>query len=75
MMSSGRTPRESGPHSFKRDCVTLKRTPLLMPLVLEKSVSISNVASFVKLSAGFLSASGSICKRIKFIQVIREVER
>ena len=46
-----------------------------MPLVLEKSVSISNAASFVKLSAGFLSASGIICKRMKMIQVIRKVER
>ena len=46
-----------------------------MSLVLERSVSISNAVSFVKLSAGFLSASGSICKRMKMIQVIREVER
>ena len=34
-----------------------------------------NAASFVKSSAGFLSTSGSICNRMKMIQLIRELEK
>ena len=75
MMSSGRTPKESGPHSFKRDYHTLKRTPLLMPLVLEKRLSISIAASFVQLSAAFLSASENTYEVLRVIEIVTEDER
>ena len=72
MVSSGRTPKESGPHSFRRDCHTLKRTPLLMPLVLDKGSSTSIIDSFVKLSAGFLWASGNTYEVLRMIEVVKE---
>ena len=63
IVSSGRTPRESGTHSWRRAYHTLKRIPLVMPGILIKRLSISRTATFVRLSAGCVSASVRTGKR------------
>ena len=57
IVSSGRTPKDSGPHSFKRACQTLKSTPLLISGVLTKRLSMSRGAMLIRLSAGCLLTS------------------
>ena len=45
---------------------------LIVPLVLDKRSSTSITASFVKLSAGSLSASENIYKVLRIIDVVKE---
>ena len=71
-MSSSRTPKESGPHSFRRGCHTLKRIPLLVLLVLDRRSSTSIAASFIRLSAGFLSACKNTYEVLRKIEVVKE---
>ena len=56
-MSSGRTPRGSGPHSFIKDWQMLCTMPLLISDVFDKRLSILIAATFDKSSAGWSSAS------------------
>ena len=72
MVSSGRTSKDSGPHSLKRAYHKLKRTSLLIPGVLTMILTISRAASFVGLSAGCLSASVSRWEILKAIGVMGE---
>ena len=72
IVSSGRTPRESSPHSLRRASHTLKKIPLLIPGVLTKRLSVSRAAIFVRLSAGCLSASVSRWETLKVIWVMGE---
>ena len=57
MMSSGKTPRDSGPHSFNKDWWTLYKMPLLISDVFDQRLSILIAATLDKSSASWSSAS------------------
>ena len=57
MVSSGRTPKDSGPHSFSKECPILKITSSLICDVLESGFSMSKAATLERLFAGCLSTS------------------
>ena len=51
-MSSGRMPKNSGPHSFKREWQMLRTTPSLIVYVFENNLSTSYAATLKRLSDG-----------------------
>ena len=57
MVFSGKTPRDSGPHSFSNDWQMLYTTPLLISEVLDRRQSMLMAATFNKSAAGWSSAS------------------
>ena len=56
-MSLGKTPRDSGPHSFSKDWQMLYTMPLLISDIFDKRLFILIAATFDKPSAGLSSAS------------------
>ena len=55
-MSSGRTPKDSGPHSFKREWQMLQTTPSLIVDVFE-NLSTSYATTLARLSDGRFATS------------------
>ena len=53
IMSSGKMPKESSPHSCRNDCHTLKRIPLLISFIFDRRSSTSTADNSIKSSAGF----------------------
>ena len=56
-MSSGRMPKESGPHSFKRVWQMLRTAPSLFVDVFENNLSTLYAANLARLSAGSFTTS------------------
>ena len=57
IVCAGRTPRDSGPHSFNKEWQMLQITHLLISEVLERRLSISMSATLERSSAGHLFTS------------------
>ena len=60
MTSSGRTPKDSGPHFFNKEWQMRRIAPSLIVEVFENSLSTSYAATLTRLSAGNFSTSRKI---------------
>ena len=56
-MSSGRRPKDSGPHSFKREWQMLRTTPSLIVDVFENSLSTLYATTLARLPDGRIATS------------------
>ena len=57
IMSSGRTPKDSGPHSFKREWQMLRPAPSLIVDVFANNLSTSYATTLAILSDGSFTTS------------------